>query len=283
MPLNRYFYRRSLFATLALSLLTGCIFMGPEPDVLPVPEGTATPFTEPTPTPFSSEGQVSTPAPVSSTSSSVASSEDALPPLKWVTLENGDILSDSFKLNFGPGSKGFEFSPGSKGFDFGPGSKGFQGQNLRFDIRYPSTLTNTSLRPFTVQQSALEAFGGPRVQELVIEFIRDNQLYATATALPRRPVIEVPASFIPGEYQLSVILKTATQSQTLSWQRLTLTDNAQTVLRVDVFGNSDTRPEDLDVGVLTKTEPIEIVSATSSVEPEVTPTVVPTVSPTGTP
>lgn len=239
MPVNRYL----LLASLALSLLTACPATTPLPPIDVVPTPTVVPTPEVTPTP--------TPTPLAA-----IQTRAALEPLRWVQLENGDIVSDSFKINFGPGSKGFEFGPGSKGFEFGPGSKGFNALNLRFDIRYPEALTDPSLAPFRVQQSAVQAFGGPKIEEVVIEFIRDNQLYATATALPRRPVIEVPASFAPGDYQLSVLLKTATQSQQLSWQRLTLTDNAQTVLRVDVFGNRETRPEDLDVGVLTKSEPL---------------------------
>jgi hypothetical protein len=200
------------------------------------------------------------PSPSLETAQEQKITSSTLAPFRWVTLDNGDIISDSFKLNFGPGSKGFEFAPGSKGFDFGPGSKGFNALNLRFDIRYPETLTNPSLPPFKVQQSALEAFGGPKIQELVIEFIRDNELYATATTIPLRPVIQVPASFTPGKYQLSVMLKTATHTQQLSWQQITVSSTAQTVLRVDIFGNTQTRPEDLDVGVLTKIEPFPIAS-----------------------
>lgn len=236
MPVNR----QLLIASLALSLLSACPTESPE--ILPTPEMTVEPTVSPTPS--------ITPTPLAA-----AQTVATLEPLKWVRLENGDIVSDSFKLNFGPGSKGFDFGPGSKGFEFGPGSKGFNALNLRFDIRYPEILTDPSLAPFTVQQSAL-AFGGPKIQEVVIEFIRDNQVYATATAIPRRSIIEVPASFAPGDYQLSVLLKTATHTQQLSWQRLTLTDSRQTVLRVDVYGDTDTRPEDLDVGVLTRTEPL---------------------------
>lgn len=240
--------RSLLLSASALLLLSAC------------PATPPTPFPTPIPTPF----DIASPLPEESVTPATSrpSATSTLAPFRWVTLENGDIVSDSFKLNFGPGSKGFEFAPGSKGFEFGPGSKGFNALNLRFDIRYPEILTNSSLTPFKIQQSALEAFGGPKIQELVIEFIRDNQIYATATTIPLRPTIQVPASFAPGDYQLSVLLKTATHTQQLSWQQITITSTAQTVLRVDVFGNPTTRPEDLDVGVLTKIEPFPIASIT---------------------
>lgn len=241
---------RSLFlSTSALLLLSAC------PNTPPTINGKPSEWT-PTPTPYSA-----TPYPESSPTPEIPSPQSISPtlsPFQWFTLENGDIISDSFKLNFGPGSKGFEFAPGSKGFEFGPGSKGFNTLNLRFDIRYPERLINPSLMPFKVQQNTTGAFGGPKVQELVIEFIRDNQVYATATTIPLRPIIQVPASFAPGEYQLSVLLKTATQTQQLSWQKITVSSTVQTVLRVDVFGDTETRPEDLDVGVLTKIEPFPI-------------------------
>lgn len=249
--------KRSFFLSLSsLLLLSAC------PGSLPTIDGK--------PNEWNSEQKLedpyeNLPKPESSPSPATASTQatqtrPVLAPFRWFTLENGDIISDSFKLNFGPGSKGFEFAPGSKGFDFGPGSKGFNALNLRFDIRYPETLTNPNLPPFKVQQSALEAFGGPKIQELVIEFIRDNTVYATATTIPLRPIIQVPASFAPGEYQLSVLLKTPTHTQQLSWQEITVSSTAQTVLRVDVYGDTQTRPEDLDVGVLTKIEPFPIAS-----------------------
>lgn len=244
MPINRSL----LLAASALLLLSAC----------PATPPTINPTITPSPSPFGAASPLPAESATPATYSQPIST--SLAPFRWFTLENGDIISDSFKLNFGPGSKGFEFAPGSKGFEFGPGSKGFNALNLRFDIRYPEILTNPSLPPFKVQQSALEAFGGPKVQELIIEFARDNQLYATATALPLRPLIEVPASFAPGEYQLSVLLKTATHTQQLSWQKVTVSSTAQTVLRIDVFGDTDTRPEDLDVGVLTKIEPFPIES-----------------------
>lgn len=242
----------SLFlCSIALLFLSAC------PSPLPTLDGKPEelyPSLRNTPPPKESPSPEAVPAP---------SNPPALAPFRWVTLENGDILSDSFKLNFGPGSKGFEFAPGSKGFDFGPGSKGFNALNLSFDIRYPDLLTNPALPPFTIQQSAVEAFGGPKIKELVVEFIRDNQVYATATTIPLRPIIQVPASFAPGEYQLSVLLKTETRTQQLSWQKVTITSTAQTVLRIHVFGDMQTRPEDLDVGVLTKLEPFPI----SPIEP----------------
>ncbi len=155
-------------------------------------------------------------------------------------------------FDFGPGSKGFEFGPGSKGFEFGPGSKGFEfgpgskGFNLLFDIRYPDALTRDT-SAFRVQQTT-------ELQELVIEFIRDNQLYATATALPVRPVIGVPARFEAGTYQMSVLLKTGETARQISWKQLTIEENKKTTLKISVFGDQNTRPEDLDIELVSKRE-----------------------------
>ncbi len=240
----------------------------------PFPNPIVTPT--PTPTPLATPSAVSSPGP--------------LGPLQVLELANGDLVSDSFKLEFGPGSKGIklEFGPGTKGPDgleFGPGSKGPRTefgpgtkgpQNLDFDITMPAGLTSTAVQPFSVQQMSVAT---PFLTQLKIEFIRENQLYATATVLPRRPEIKLDARFHPGTYTIRVLAQTGVGALLMSWSRIEVLPDFDTELKVSVFADPRKvfKPEDLDVEILSRnkvasdTDSPLISSPATSISPQPTP------------
>lgn len=238
---------------MASSLSVLCLSACPTtPPIYPKP--TETPFFEPTPyapTPTS----VPTPeielseSPSPDSSGLLGSGVKPLPPLTVIEAENGNLYSDSFKLEFGPGSKNvaLEFGPGSKpvSLEFGPGSKG--PQNLKFNLGFPKVLTNPALQPFSVQQLAI---GGALFSQLSLEIIRDNQLYATATALPRRESMQIPARFHPGVYTISVVAQTRNGPLQMSWNQIEILPEFNAELKVSVFGTETSLPEDLDIEVL---------------------------------
>lgn len=255
-------YSLGALAATGLILASGC----PEkPIISPTP--TPSPFVSPTPTP--------------------QSTTDPLGPLAVVELANGNLVSDSFKLEFGPGSKGIklevvdpnEFGPGSKGprTEFGPGTKG--PKNLEFNVQLPQGLTSSSLPGFSVQQLAVG--GGLFLNQLQVEFIRDNQLYATASILPRRPELNVEARFHPGEYSIKVIAQTVKGPLTMSWSQVEVLRDFDTALKVEVFANPDgvAKPEDLDVEILTQNRQAPDDPPEASPSPAATETPVPTDTP----
>lgn len=261
-------------ATVCL-LLTGC---PPQNNVLP----TSTPSAISTPVP--------TPTPITNTS------PGPLGPLQVLELPSGDLVSDSFKLEFGPGSKGIklEFGPGTKGpdgLDFGPGTKGPRlefgpgtkgPQNMDFNITLPEGLTSPAVEPFSVQQVSAIA---PFLTELSIEFIRDNQVYATATVLPRRPLLNLDARFHPGIYSIRVIAKTGAGPLQMSWSRVEVLPDFDTELKVSVFADptKTVKPEDLDVEILTRNQVKSDTKVTLIGGPSPSPTPIETPSPVVSP
>lgn len=221
---------------LSLCLLTAC------PRDIEPPIGPSSAPVQPTPTPFS---------PSPEPSLAIGNPMPSVPPLEVQELANGDLISDSFKLEFGPGSKGvkMEFGPGTKGprLEFGPGTKG--PKNLLFDVNFPELLLNPDVEPFSVQQLAI---GGLLLQELTLEIVRDNQVYATAKALPRRSDFQVAARFHPGLYSVAVVAETSTGPLQMSWNQIEILTDFNAELKVSVFGEQTARPEDLDIEVLSR-------------------------------
>ncbi|MGV3525121.1 MAG: hypothetical protein ACO1RX_12895 [Candidatus Sericytochromatia bacterium] len=222
---------RSYTLLALIPLLTAC----PNESVLvpyPTPSSGFTATPTPTPTPWV------TPEP-----------EPSL--LTPIELANGDLVSENFKLEFGPGSKGIklDFGPGTKGprTEFGPGTKG--PKNLTFDIEFPDGLVNPALMPFSVQQLAV---GGPYLNQLKVEFVRDNQLYATASVLPREDEVGVSAPFHPGTYSIAVVAQTVQGPLTMSWRQIEILPDYDAELRIEIFGDNGVKPEDLDIEVLSK-------------------------------
>ncbi len=202
------------------------------------------PFTTPTPGP-------SPLAPTATPTPTPLITPPPLPPLDVLELANGDLVSDSFKLEFGPGSKGvkLEFGPGTKGptTEFGPGTKG--PQNLTFNLNFPDPLTNPGLMPFKIQQSAL---AGGFLSTLTLEIVRNNLLYATATAQPLRNAFQIPARFHPGSYTISAVAQTSSGPLRVSWNQFTVLPEFNAELKVAVFAQNTTRPEDLDIEILSR-------------------------------
>lgn len=224
--------------SLGCFLLTAC---PKEPGPTPYPTPIETPPASPTPTPVPTGTPLPTPNPT-------------LGDLNVVELANGNLVSDSFKLDFGPGSKGvkLEFGPGSKGAktEFGPGTKG--PKNIEFNISLPASLTNPNLAPFSVAQLGIG--GGAFLNQLKVEFIRANQLYATASILPRRESLEVEAKFHPGIYSVQVVAQTANGPLTMSYSRFEVLPDYKAAFKVEVFSDkaNAVKPEDLDVEILSQ-------------------------------
>ncbi|PKL77140.1 MAG: hypothetical protein CVV27_06675 [Candidatus Melainabacteria bacterium HGW-Melainabacteria-1] len=253
----------TLTALAASLVLSAC----PPDPVLTPPIPTSSPEQTPTPTP--------TPSP-------------SLGPLALIELANGNIVSDSFKLEFGPGSKGvkLEFGPGTKGprTEFGPGSKG--PKNLEFNVTLPEGLTNPDIAPFSVSQLAIG--GALFLNQLQVEIIRDNQLYATASIKPRRQRFEnIEARFHPGSYSIQVVAQTVKGPLTMSWSRIEVLQNYDAELKIEVFAdpNGVTKPEDLDVEILTQNRkpPNDPPGAVATLSPEVSPEPSETSSPSPSP
>jgi hypothetical protein len=236
-----------VFGFLALGMLVAACGPNPSEYIPPTPNPYISPT--PTPTPFG----VPTPQ--------VTSTPNNLGSFQLTELANGDLVSDSFKLQFGPGSKGIklDFGPGTKGprTEFGPGTKG--PKNLEFNVQLPAVLVSSEIQPFSVQQAALG--GSLFLNQLQVEFIRENQVYATASILPRRPSLEVPAQFHPGTYSIQVVAQTAKGPLTMSWSRLQILPEYKAELKIEVFADPNTalKPEDLDVEILSQNRSEKLV------------------------
>jgi len=190
-------------------------------------------------------------------------------PLASVAPEDR-INGEFFVLEFGPGSKGLEttpFGPGSKGLEqtFGPGSKGLE--NLKFDINFQDTLVRSDISGFTTKQ----ARGGPLIQRLRIELVRDNQLYAAASILPALPIVRFGARVHPGRYSMFTLAENGNgPAVQMSWSQVEITETQGAQVRIAVY-SSGQKPEDLDIELLTRKIPL--------VEPSPTPSPAPTQSP----
>jgi len=227
----------SLAYSLLLFVLPAC----------PVTEG-PTPFPTPYPTPYAptptstTEDIEPTPQPEPISSSLIGTGVKPLPAFAFSEQANGDIYSDSFKLEFGPGSKNvkLEFGPGSKpvSLEFGPGSKG--PQNLNINLGFPKVLVDPTLQPFSIQQLAL---GGTLFDQLNVEISRDNQLYATASVLRRREQMSVPARFHPGVYTIAVVAQTKDGPRQMSWSKMEILPEYNAELKVSVFGAATRNPK----------------------------------------
>lgn len=230
-----------LTACLTLGLLlSACPAPTPiSPPPTPSPGVTPSPYVSPSPSVTPSPFVTPTPQPVN------------LPPLEVIELPDGNLVSDSFQLTFGPGSKGvnLDFGPGTKGpeLDFGPGSKG--PQNLTFQVAFAPALTDPNLSPFQVQQLM---GAGTMLSRLELEIIRSNLVYAKAEVLPRRSEISVPARFHPGSYSIAVVAQTPVGPRQLSWNQLEILPEFNAELRVAMYGDEGVKPEDLDVEVLSR-------------------------------
>lgn len=183
-------------------------------------------------------------------------------------------------LEFGPGSKGLEttpFGPGSKGLEqtFGPGSKGLE--NLKFDVNFQETLVRSGLSSFNTKQNT----GGPLIQRLRIELVRNNQLYAVANILPALPIVRFGARVHPGRYSMFTLAENGNgPAVQMSWSQVEITETQGAQVRIAVY-SSGQRPEDLDIELLTRKIPIAEPSPFPG--PTLSPTPNPTAAATATP
>jgi hypothetical protein len=251
--------RLALLLTLLLSL-TACPDGVQQPPVpTPIPEETPpTPTVTPTPEPISEPTPEPTPTPIAAP----VFREDQDSAL--TALFSTNVTASFYRLEFGPGSKGLEerfgpgskglenikqlFGPGSKGLEelktrFGPGSKGFE--NLRFSIKFSDLLVRPDISSFTTQQTRTQ------VERLRVELVYENLLYATATVLPSAASVSFATTVLPGRYSISVFAEGNFPPLQVSWQQLEVLPDYTAELRVALVANS-TRPEDLDVEVLTR-------------------------------
>jgi hypothetical protein len=185
-----------------------------------------------------------------------------------------------FLLEFGPGSKGLEntpFGPGSKGLEqtFGPGSKGLE--NLKFEVNFQETLVRSGIAGFNTKQT----LGGPLIQRLRIELVRDNQLYAVANVLPAQPVVRFGARVHPGRYSMFTLAENSNgPAVQTTWSQVEISETQGAQVRISVY-SSGQRPEDLDVELLTRKIPIvEPTAAPANPAPTSSASPSPTASPT---
>lgn len=260
-------YTFLLFGFSALTLLTACPSQ-PDPGPIfpstppPIPMTTATPNAAPTPdaVPTATPLPQRTPFPLES-----VSPEDRI---------NGEF----FLLEFGPGSKGLEttpFGPGSKGLEqtFGPGSKGLE--NLKFDVNFQDTLVRSGITGFNTKQTS----GGPLIQRLRIELVRNNQLYAVANILPALPIVRFGARVHPGRYSMFTLAENGNgPAVQMSWSQVEITETQGAQVRIAVY-SSGQKPEDLDIELQTRKIPIVEPSASASPAPSVSASPSPTASP----
>jgi len=249
-------YTFLLFGFSALTLLTACPRQ-PEP-------GPVFPSTPP-PTPMISTTPSAAPTP------DVGPTATPLPQRTPFPLESvapaDQIKGEFFLLEFGPGSKGLEttpFGPGSKGLEqtFGPGSKGLE--NLKFDVNFQETLVRSGITGFNTKQTS----GGPLIQRLRIELVRNNQLYAVANILPALPIVRFGARVHPGRYSMFTLAENGNgPAVQMSWSQVEITETQGAQVRIAVY-SSGQKPEDLDIELLTRKIPIvEPTAAPASASP----------------
>jgi hypothetical protein len=250
--------RLALLLTLSLSL-TACP-QGVQQPPVPTPAPEETPIIAPTIEPTVAPTPEPTPTPTASPMPVFPEDQDRA----LAALFSTNVNAPFYRLEFGPGSKGLEqrfgpgskglenlkqlFGPGSKGLEelktrFGPGSKGFE--NLRFSINFSDLLVRPDIQSFSTQQVRTQ------VERLRVELVYENLLYATATVLPSASSVTFATTVLPGRYSISVFAEGNFPPLQVSWQQLEVLPDYTAELRVALVANT-TRPEDLDVEVLTR-------------------------------
>lgn len=250
-----------IFAFGALALFTAC---PRQPEPSPISPGVS-------PTPMVSVTPVAAPTPEMSPTATPTPQRTPFP-LTSVAPEDR-ISGEFFLLEFGPGSKGLEttpFGPGSKGLEqtFGPGSKGLE--NLKFDVNFQETLVRSGISGFNTKQTA----GGPLIQRLRIELVRNNQLYAVANILPALPIVRFGARVHPGRYSMFTLAENGNGPPVqMSWSQVEITETQGAQVRIAVY-SSGQKPEDLDIELLTRKIPIAEPSAVPSAQPTAVPSAI---------
>jgi hypothetical protein len=222
--------RLALLLTLSLSL-TACP-QGVQQPPVPTPAPEETPIIAPTIEPTVAPTPEPTPTPTASPMPVFPEDQDRA----LAALFSTNVNAPFYRLEFGPGSKGLEQR-------FGPGSKGFE--NLRFSINFSDLLVRPNIQSFSTQQVRTQ------VERLRVELVYENLLYATATVLPSASSVTFATTVLPGRYSISVFAEGNFPPLQVSWQQLEVLPDYTAELRVALVANT-TRPEDLDVEVLTR-------------------------------
>ncbi|MFN4151046.1 MAG: hypothetical protein ACK4IX_08875, partial [Candidatus Sericytochromatia bacterium] len=180
------------------------------------------------------------------------------------------IISEDFRIDFGPGTKGItyfgpgtkgvsgfgpgskgvsEFGPGSKGVaEFGPGSKGIS--NLRFNINFSDTLTNNfNIQNFAIKNSLPEEFALNKLNLIV----------------KKGEVQVAKIQTIPTSNNITFTLDLQTETNSDTYEVLAQADNTFDVLEEKAFVKLESnteikvtlyaqekRREDLDIAIRTK-------------------------------
>ena len=64
--------------------------------------------------------------------------------------------------------------------------------------------------------------------------------------------MSVPARFHPGVYTIAVVAQTKDGPRQMSWSKMEILPEYNAELKVSVFGAANTKPEDLDVEILSR-------------------------------
>jgi len=119
------------------------------------------------------------------------------------SITNYLVVEDTYKIDFGPSSKGIlSFGPSSKGVSlFGPSSKGIT--NFNIDVNLPDTIVRNDLATFkTASVSDLL-----NIDYFVIQVIKGNETLAEIKVLPTQKNIKIGMSAEPSLYKINVIAK----------------------------------------------------------------------------
>lgn len=201
--------------------LWGCPKEFPVIDAIP-PTILPTPQVAPTPTSMPTVPPVIAPPPCSD-----AGSCNALftpPPL----------VGDFYRVEFGPGSKGFGFGPGSKGFP-----------NVAFQVNFNQTLVRADVPPFQIKQATT------RLEMVTLEIIQQNERVAAVHVRPGAPQIRFGSYLAPGTYTLRSMAKGNFPSLTMSSGQLEILEGYHAEVRV-VLHDRLADPAALDIEILTR-------------------------------
>lgn len=194
-------------------MLVGC----PQPQ-LPIINPSPAPSPSATPIPFPSPKILTTPAP---------------------------LLGDFYRVEFGPGSKGFGFGPGSKGF-----------KNVVFQVNFDKPLVRSDIAPFQVQQTST------LLKEVTLEIIQQNELVATVTVKPAAAQIRFESYLAPGIYQLRSIAQGNFADLTMNNGQLEVLDGFHAEIRV-MLHNRQSNPASLDIEILTRNRLVAVTPPTA--------------------
>lgn len=191
-----------------------------------------------TPTPIPSSSASSPPctdarpcAPTPSPSPSPTATPSPIPEIPTIPAP---LLGDFYRVEFGPGSKGFGFGPGSKGF-----------KNVVFQINFDTPLVRPDILPFQIQQAPT------LLNEVTLEIIKQNELVATVKVKPAAAQIRFESYLAPGIYHLRSAARGNFADLTMTNGQIEVLDGFHAEIRM-MLHDRQANPAGLDIEILTR-------------------------------